>query len=132
MVVADVHTSFYPETLRSIVGDGSIPPPALNASPIAIYQTRKHKAELKAAGIEEEPVERPPPKKVSFVCPHRQADIQYQPLSAFMILFVPEVFLIFIVVSFPYLNFYCLLTVFSTALKDTYGLNELQIGLCYL
>lgn len=107
--------SFYPETLRSIVGDGSLPPPALNASPIALW----HMHQQRKAGIESEPVERPPHKK-------------YNPLSAFMILFTPEILITFIFVSLPYLEFYCLLTVFSTALKDSYGLNELQIGLCYL
>lgn len=53
-------TSFYPETLRSIVGDGSIPPPALNASPMVLY----HRHQQKKAGIEPEPVERPPHKPV--------------------------------------------------------------------
>ena len=49
-----------------------------------------------------------------------------------MLLFIPEIALIFIFVSLMYIEFYCILTVFSTALSDTYQLNELQIGLCYL
>ncbi|BEI95796.1 hypothetical protein CcaverHIS631_0107450 [Cutaneotrichosporon cavernicola] len=106
---------FYPETLRSIVGDGSIPPPPLNASPIALW----HMHQQKKAGVEPDPIDRPLHKK-------------YNPLSAFLILFTPELLIIFVFVSLPYLEFYCLLTVFSTALKDSYHLSELQIGLCYL
>ncbi|WVQ62951.1 uncharacterized protein L199_001100 [Kwoniella botswanensis] len=107
---------FLPETLRSLVGDGSIPPPALNTSPIILLQQRRMKKELME---DEEKVERPPRKK-------------YQPLSAFMILLTPEIILIFLFVSLLYLEFYSILTVYSTALKDTYKLTELQIGLCYL
>ncbi|WWC69009.1 uncharacterized protein I206_102945 [Kwoniella pini CBS 10737] len=112
---------FLPETLRSLVGDGSIPPPPLNTSPIILLQQRKMRRDLAEKGeIEvEETIEKPPRKP-------------YQPLSAFMILLTPEIFLIFIFASLLYLEFYSILTVYSTALKDTYKLSELQIGLCYL
>ncbi|KAG8990670.1 hypothetical protein FRB94_013187 [Tulasnella sp. JGI-2019a] len=110
---------FFPETLRSLVGDGSIPPPTLNSSPIMLIKKRRMAREAKARGDRAEKMERPPRKK-------------YQPLSAFMILFTPEIVMIFIFVSLLYLEFYCVLTVYSTALKDTYKLSELQIGLCYL
>ncbi|KAL1410207.1 multidrug transporter [Vanrija albida] len=103
---------FFPETLRSLVGDGSIPPPLLNASPVQMYQRWKRTAEP-------ELVDRPPRRP-------------YQPLSAFTILFVPEIFLIYFVVSLLYLEFYCVIAIFSTALEEKYHLNELQIGLCYL
>lgn len=108
---------FLPETLRAIVGDGSIPPPLLNSSPMTIIH-RKRIARLQEERGEE-PVVRPPKKP-------------YQPLSAFIILFTPEISLLFIFVSFLYLEFYCVLTVYSTALKNTYGLSELLIGVCYL
>ncbi|KAL8291258.1 hypothetical protein RQP46_002236 [Phenoliferia psychrophenolica] len=62
----------------------------------------------------------------------RPAKKPYQPLSAFWILFTPEILLLFIFTSLLYLEFYCVLTVYSTALLDTYHLTELQIGLCYL
>ncbi|WWC87498.1 uncharacterized protein L201_002388 [Kwoniella dendrophila CBS 6074] len=112
---------FLPETLRSLVGDGSIPPPALNTSPIILLRQRKMKRELKEKGeVEGEKVERPPRKP-------------YQPLSAFMVLVEsPEILLIFLFVSLLYLEFYSSLTLYSTVLKDKYGLSELKIGLCYL
>lgn len=57
---------------------------------------------------------------------------RFDPLSTFKILLVPEIFLTFIVSSIPYVEFYCCLTIFSTVLKDKYGLNDLMVGLCYL
>ncbi|WVQ94439.1 hypothetical protein IAU59_001518 [Kwoniella sp. CBS 9459] len=110
---------FLPETLRSIVGDGSIAPPALNTSPIVLMQRRKMAKKLRESGEEGAEVHRPPPKP-------------YQPFSAFMILFTPEILLVFLFVSLLYLEFYSILTVYSTALKESYGLSELKIGLCYL
>ncbi|OWT38522.1 hypothetical protein AYX14_05816 [Cryptococcus neoformans] len=110
---------FLPETLRSLVGDGSIPPPALSASPVELYQRRKLAKKMAETGQELEPVQRPPPKP-------------YRPFSTFAILLVPEIFLTFFFASLLYLQFYASLTLFSTALKNSYGLSELKIGLCYL
>ncbi|KAM0753667.1 MFS general substrate transporter [Meredithblackwellia eburnea MCA 4105] len=109
---------FYPETLRSLVGDGSIPPPALNTSPIILLQRRNMARKAKTEEEQEEVVR--PPKK------------PYEPFSAFAILFQPEILLVFTWVSFLYSEFYCGLTVFSTALKDSYKLTDLQLGLCYI
>lgn len=113
------HISFLPETLRSLVGDGSIPPPSLSASPVELYQRRKLAKKMAETGEELEPVHRPPPKP-------------YRPFSTFAILLVPEIFLAFFFASLLYLQFYASLTLFSTALKNSYGLSELKIGLCYL
>lgn len=54
----------FPETLRSLVGDGSIPPPALCASPGMLIQRRKMQRELKEKGLEKTHVDRPPKKPV--------------------------------------------------------------------
>lgn len=110
---------FLPETLRSLVGNGSIPPPSLSASPVELYQRRKLAKKMAETGEELEPVQRPPPKP-------------YRPFSTFAILLVPEIFLAFFFASLLYLQFYSSLTLFSTALKNSYGLSELKIGLCYL
>ncbi|ODN98058.1 hypothetical protein I350_07700 [Cryptococcus amylolentus CBS 6273] len=113
---------FMPETLRSLVGDGSIPPPPLNTSPIVLIQKRNAARKAAAANAPPEPVEeieRPPRKP-------------YQPFSTFAILATPEIICCFIFVSLLYLQYYCSLTLLSTALKDSYGLNEIKIGLAYL
>jgi hypothetical protein len=58
--VLTFYYSFMPETLRSLVGDGSLPPPKLNSSPQQLWTARQ----AAKAGFEEEQVERPPLKKV--------------------------------------------------------------------
>lgn len=59
--IADPHPrSFMPETLRSLVGDGSIPPPPLNMSPPMFWRYRK--AQKHGEGGEK--VDRPPRKPV--------------------------------------------------------------------
>ncbi|WWD16739.1 hypothetical protein CI109_101170 [Kwoniella shandongensis] len=110
---------FLPETLRSIVGDGSMPPPAFNASPLILLRRRKMKKELAERGEVGEKVKRPPRKP-------------YEPLSSLTVLCIPEIFLVFFWASLLYLEFYASLTVYSTALKNSYHLSEIKIGLCYL
>lgn len=94
----------YPETLRSLVGDGSLPPPTICSSPIAIWQKKqrekKARAEIEAGEgaevqeeIEQDEATRAPRKR-------------YNPLTAFQCLLVPEVLLVFVFVSLPYLEFY--------------------------
>jgi hypothetical protein len=56
--------SVLPETLRSLVGDGSIRPPAICMSPIALFQQRRVEKRIEATGEAQEPVERPSRKKV--------------------------------------------------------------------
>jgi hypothetical protein len=85
-----------PETLRSLVGDGSLHPPKLNSSVRQLWYRRQALRKLREQGGEKEHVNRPPRKK-------------YQPLSAFLILFTPEILLIFVFVSLQYLEFYSIL-----------------------
>jgi hypothetical protein len=65
-----IRTSLMPETLRSLVGDGSLEPPTLNASPTMIYRRHKlakqakERAEKGQVVEEVEEVIRPPRKKV--------------------------------------------------------------------
>ncbi|KAL8291500.1 hypothetical protein RQP46_002478 [Phenoliferia psychrophenolica] len=108
----------YPETLRSLVGDGSIAPPAFSRSPLQLLQLRRT-ARKSTEELEKIEVERPKAKP-------------YRPLSAFYILFTPEILLVFVFISFLYMEYYCVVTVYSTALSDKYGLTDLQIGLCYI
>ena len=98
-----------PETLRSIVGDGSIPPPPLNMSPPMLWRHRKVKHQLAKTGEEGEHIDRPPRKKVRLCLVEQEgADGQYQPLSSFMILLTkPEITLAFIFTSLLYMEFYC-------------------------
>jgi hypothetical protein len=94
--LTSIYDRFMPETLRSLVGDGSLPPPKLNASIKQLWYRRQAMKKLREEGGEKEQVNRPPRKK-------------YQPLSAFLILFTPEIILVFVFVSLQYLEFYAVL-----------------------
>ncbi|OJJ50237.1 hypothetical protein ASPZODRAFT_128863 [Penicilliopsis zonata CBS 506.65] len=105
-----------PETLRSIVGNGSIPPPALNCRPTDWWRRMKAK---RTEDVETQNVQRPEKKP-------------YKPWASFNMLLFPE---ILIVLAFSSCSFACMfasLTVLSSVLADDYGLNNVQIGLCYL
>ena len=73
-------------------------------NPMMMYNHRRSKREMLARGEERVHVERPPRKKVNL--PHTVADPQYEPLSAFMILLTPEIFMIFLFASLLYMQFY--------------------------
>lgn len=111
-----------PETLRAIVGDGSLRPPFINARPIDwIRKTRADSAD---------------PEKVEEVdtaaLATKTAKPRYNPLVSFRMLFYPEVFLIEIFGSMVFGVFFGVLTVYSTVLADDYGYDDVKIGLCYL
>ena len=45
--------SFFPETLRSLVGDGSIPPPLLNCTPAVLLRRKREMKEIRERGGED-------------------------------------------------------------------------------
>lgn len=57
--------SFMPETLRSLVGDGSIPPPTFSMSPMMLFRKRQMDKDLKSRGEDKVHIDRPPPRPVS-------------------------------------------------------------------
>ncbi|TFK56677.1 MFS general substrate transporter [Heliocybe sulcata] len=98
----------FPETLRALVGDGSIPPPAYARAPIPILGRNK---EYMSAEL--------PPKK------------RFQnPLKLFLI---PEIIIPLIFSSVVFAVLYGFTTPMSTLFMEAYPfLNETDIGLCYL
>lgn len=100
---------FLPETLRSLVGDGSLPPPILNCTPMAYYRRRK--------------------RGVKVVIQERT---KYAPLTSFLLLLEPDLLLILLWASIYYSLYYAVLTIFSTLLKDHYGWGEILIGVGYM
>ncbi|ODN97426.1 hypothetical protein L198_03990 [Cryptococcus wingfieldii CBS 7118] len=109
---------FFPETLRSLVGDGSIPPPLANCTVPIYLHRRKEKKMLEERG-EQLPVS----------TTHRA---KFQPWSSFTLLLEPEIALMFLSSSLYYALWYALLTIFSSLLKTEYGKNDVIIGLCYI
>ncbi|ODN82263.1 hypothetical protein L202_02546 [Cryptococcus amylolentus CBS 6039] len=112
-----------PETLRSLVGDGSIPPPPLNRTPIQVYQNHKTSKARAAAGLATKEVERPPRKPA--ISTPVFINALANPRDH------PGLFLEFWS-SLIYMEYYASIAPYSTALKDQYGFSEIKIGLCYL
>ncbi|GAA5864994.1 hypothetical protein JCM3774_003932 [Rhodotorula dairenensis] len=117
---------FLPETLRSMVGDGSIPARGINRSLVSIWQQRQRRrrfgkeamAEADAASL----MAKPPKKGWKDVKP-------FAPLKMFR---EKDVFLVLTFNSACYTLFYTVTTSTGTTFKDTYHLNETELGLCFI
>ncbi|KZT30847.1 MFS general substrate transporter [Neolentinus lepideus HHB14362 ss-1] len=98
----------FPETLRALVGDGSIPPPAYARAPIPILGRNREYVSK----------ERPPRKRFQ------------NPLLLFLI---PEIIIPLISSAVVFAVLYGFTTPMSNLFKEAYPyLNETDIGLCYL
>ena len=105
-----------PETLRSMVGNGSVPPRGFSISALSYIQLRRHSHSDTVRS--ETP---PPPNKspIDFLAPLR------------MIVGM-EVTYIIVFLSVYYTGWQMLITLMSTLFKQVYGLTEIQIGLTFL
>ncbi|EKM49547.1 uncharacterized protein PHACADRAFT_214109 [Phanerochaete carnosa HHB-10118-sp] len=100
-----------PETLRSLVGDGSIIPPPIYRPLLPIIGRDR-------IGGSDDDVERPPKAKFR---------------NPFRILFYPDVFILLIFTGFLNALFYAMTASISTLFSVTYPyLSETTIGLCFL
>jgi hypothetical protein len=98
----------FPETLRVIVGDGSIPPPRINRPVIPVFTKYTSSSTVPP----------PPPKKF------------LNPLRLFT---HPSVILILLFNGMVYSVFYAVTTTMSSLFADAYPfLTESEIGLCFL
>jgi len=107
-----------PETLRSLVGNGSRPASGLAKSPLASYQ-RKEYERANETCTKDGPIEHLPPKSIDWVGPLK---ILISLNAAFVILLV----------SVHYMTWQMVLTALSTLFKKVYRLDETQIGLVFL
>lgn len=99
---------FLPETLRCIVGDGSIVPSAIYRPVIRIVGRRTSSTES----------ERPSPPSTN---------------NPFRLLTYPDILLLLLSTGIVYAVVYAVTTTISTLFKDTYPyLTETDIGLCFL
>ncbi|WWC68737.1 uncharacterized protein I206_102671 [Kwoniella pini CBS 10737] len=109
---------FFPETLRALVGDGSVPPPLLNCTPAALMRRKRELKELSEKGED--------PQQLT------SKRAKFKPLASFLLFLEPEIALMFTWASLYYAFWYAILTIFTTLLEDEYHVNEVIIGLCYL
>ncbi|KKK11865.1 putative MFS transporter [Aspergillus ochraceoroseus] len=102
---------FFPETARAIVGDGSIPPPAWNLSIVSWLRTRKLPPQENAL--------RP---KLKFP----------NPVKTLSIVFQRDTGIILLSNALLFAGFYDVSASIPSIYKELYGLDDLQIGLCYI
>lgn len=140
---------FLPETLRSLVGNGS---GYANPTPAQYWKKKRETSRVKLDDIEkvdqnnngsqmsfdssittcynttgiskDVPKKANPPKNRFFVLPN--------PFQSWVYLKEKDVSVILLYNSLQYAGMYCVITSVTDLFSDTYGINEVQIGLCFL
>ncbi|KKY28422.1 putative mfs multidrug [Phaeomoniella chlamydospora] len=115
---------FLPETLRSLVGNGSFPAKGLAESPLAYLQRRRHLASLPQDGsfdlTQTQSIPSPRPK------------VHMNPIAPILILFNKQVTSIILFLSLYYTVWQMIISSMSSLFSETYGLNSTQLGLCFI
>ncbi|KAG2173676.1 hypothetical protein INT43_005096 [Umbelopsis isabellina] len=107
---------FLPESLRSLVGDGS---GYANPTPQQWWKRRV----LKKGTTE----------NLKSHTGERSRWLQKpKVLQPFIYLFQPDVALCLLIMGIPYAVFYCVMSSITNLFSGLYNLNELQVGLCYI
>jgi MFS family permease len=109
---------FLPETLRSLVGNGSIPAKGLASSPLAYIQ-RRRTATVASADI----------NRTARILNKKTPINVLGPLQ--MIVGLEVTYIVFYL-AIAYTSWQVVVTVMSTLFKETYGLTDLQIGLTFI
>jgi MFS family permease len=119
----------FPETARSLVGNGSLKATGLSRTWWSILTGRANKREgcIKDAS-EQSSADSAEPKRENFAEKFKVAN----PLAAIRIVFWKDTALVLWIAASPYAIYYCVQTNIPSIYKDIYGFNELQIGLSYL
>jgi MFS family permease len=112
---------FFPETCRNVVGSGSIPATGIDLSVFSWYQ--QHRSRRRSQPSE------PKTRRAKTSAKKRHYP---NPLPTFRIILQKESSAILIYNGFFFTGMMVVVSAIPTLYKETYGLNELQIGLCYL
>lgn len=107
---------FFPETARDVVGNGSIPPKKWNKPLIGYFYRQKTTPDG-----EQVPVNTPK-RKIGFP----------NPFKALMIVFQKDTSIILFSNALLFAGFYDVSASIPSIYNDLYGLDDLQIGLCYI
>lgn len=107
---------FFPETARDVVGDGSLPPQKWNMSLISYLKTRKAREE----GIESPANSQK--QKLRFP----------NPLQTLAIFFQKDTSIVLFCNAILFAGFYDVSATIPSIYNELYGLDDLQIGLCYI
>ncbi|OJJ46662.1 hypothetical protein ASPZODRAFT_132759 [Penicilliopsis zonata CBS 506.65] len=107
---------FFPETARDVVGNGSIAPQHWNMSLISYLKTRR--------------IARETGGEVS-TAPRRKVGLP-NPMKTLAILFQKDTSIILLSNALLFAGFYDVSASIPNIYKELYGLDSLQIGLCYI
>ncbi|AEO68573.1 uncharacterized protein THITE_2118141 [Thermothielavioides terrestris NRRL 8126] len=118
-----IYVPLVPETARNIVGNGSIPPPALNASLMSQRYWRKRRRNHQAHA-EQEPL--PEPKKLPLKVPIPNI------FAAVVIVLEKDVGPMMLFMSLFVMANYALMVPIQDVIRRRYDFNDLQVGLCYI
>ncbi|KAB8232021.1 MFS transporter [Aspergillus alliaceus] len=113
---------FFPETCRTIVGDGSIPASGWNRSIFDWWRskrTRPTSTPISTTTSTEPPPQTPPSRRVN-------------PLSALMLLFHLPTGLILLSNGLIFASYYAITAGLPSQLRSIYGLSDLGIGLSFI
>ena len=106
-----------PETLRSLVGNGSVPVKGIVRYPLIIYQKRYQ--QRSSADCAQSTANLPPKKPIDLLSPLGVlVDKRVAPIIAFLAIY--------------YTVWQMSITVLSTLFKSNYGLDDTQIGLTFI
>lgn len=109
---------FFPETGRSVVGNGSIPPQGWNMSLMNYLQVRKHRH----SHPDEQEQTLPPKPPLRFP----------NPLGSMHVIFTKNGGLVLLYSSILFAGYYDVTVSVPSQFEEIYHFNALQIGLCYL
>jgi MFS family permease len=125
----------FPETARSLVGNGSLKATGLSRTwwSVLTERIKKRVGNIKDTGEQDskdstDSTDKAEPKHESLGKKFKVAN----PLAAIRILFWKDTALVLWIAASPYAVYYCIQASIPTIYNDIYGFNELQIGLSYL
>ncbi|KAK3389663.1 putative MFS transporter [Podospora didyma] len=127
-----IYAPFVPETARKIVGNGSTPPPRLNASLTFARQVRKTRPRARLELLppsnntsqSQQPTQ--PKKKISRKIPVPNI------LAAIRIVFEKDVGPLMLFMSLFVMANYAILVPLQDVIRRRHGFNDLQVGLCFI
>ena len=127
-----------PETARNVVGNGSVKPTGWARTWWSLLGLRLKRTSMEprdAGRLEEGRVERQNrsnDKEIGTRVGKREKFKMANPLTCIRIIFWKDTALVLWQAASPYAVWYCVQASIPAIYKETYGFNELEIGLCYL
>ncbi|XHG02471.1 hypothetical protein AWENTII_005822 [Aspergillus wentii] len=107
---------FFPETARGVVGNGSVPPQKWNMSLISYFRMRQKSQDGEPAPTS------PSKRKIGFP----------NPIKTLSIVFQKDTSIILASNAILFAGFYDVSASIPSIYSELYGLNDLQVGLCYI